>query len=67
MVSTTTRNNEKPAAVAKGFATTLSMFAKAAPRAGPNVNAIEKQAPTSAMVAPRCLSSLISAAIAVAN
>lgn len=60
------RNKEKPAAVAKGFATTVSTFAKAAPKAGPKVKAIEKHAPTKAIVAPLCLSSLTSAAIAVA-
>lgn len=37
-----------------------------APNAGPNVNAIQKHAPTIAIVAPRCFSSLISVAIAVA-
>ncbi len=67
MVSTTIRKSEKPAAVAKGLAAMLSMFAKAAPSAGPTVNAIEKQTPTRAMVAPRCLSSLMSAAMAVAS
>ena len=67
MVSTTMRNREKPAAVANGFAATVVMFANAAPRAGPNVKAIEKHTPTRAMVAPRCLSSLTSAAIAVAS
>lgn len=61
------RNREKPAAVAKGFAATDSTFAKAAPSAGPNVKAIEKQAPTRAIVAPRCFSSLTSAAMAVAS
>lgn len=67
MVSTTMRSREKPAAVAKGFAATVSIFASAAPSAGPNVKAIEKHAPTRAIVAPRCLSSLISAAMAVAS
>ena len=67
IVSTTIKNNEKPAAVANGLAATVDTLAKAAPSAGPNVNAIEKQAPTMAMVAPRCFSSLISAAMAVAN
>lgn len=43
------------------------MLASAAPSAGPNVKAIEKHAPTRAIVAPRCLSSLTSAAIAVAS
>ena len=43
------------------------MFANAAPSAGPKVKAMEKQAPTNAIVAPRCLSSLISAAMAVAS
>ena len=61
------KNREKPAAVAKGFAATVSTFAKAAPSAGPNVKATEKHAPTKAIVAPRCFSSLTSAAIAVAN
>jgi len=63
----TIKKSENPAAVANGLATTVSMLAKAAPSAGPNVNAIEKHTPTRAMVAPRCLSSLISAAMAVAN
>ena len=66
-VSTTIRKSEKPAAVAKGLATTVSMLARPAPRAGPNVKAMEKQAPTRAIVAPLCLSSLISAAMAVAS
>lgn len=66
-VSTRIRKSEKPAAVAKGLAATVETFAKAAPSAGPNVNAIEKQNPTIAMVAPRCLSSLMSAAMAVAS
>ncbi len=63
----TIKNREKLAAVAKGFAMTVSMFASAAPSAGPKVKAMEKQTPTNAIVAPRCLSSLTSAAIAVAN
>ena len=66
VVSTIIRNREKPAAVAKGFATTVSTLARAAPSAGPKVKAMEKHAPTNAIVAPRCFSSLISAAIAVA-
>ena len=65
-VSITIKKSEKPAAVANGLATTVSTLASAAPNAGPKVKAIEKQRPTRAMVAPRCLSSLISAAIAVA-
>lgn len=66
-VSMRMRRSEKPAAVAKGLAATVSTLAKAAPNAGPKVKAIEKQAPTRAMVAPRCFSSLMSAAIAVAS
>lgn len=66
-VSMTISNNEKPAAVANGFAATVVIPARAAPNAGPNVNAILKHAPTNAMVEPRWLSSLISAAMAVAN
>ena len=66
-VSTKIRKSENPAAVAKGLAATVETLAKAAPSAGPKVKAIEKQAPTSAIVAPRCLSSLMSAAIAVAS
>ena len=67
MVSATMRKSENPAAVANGFAATVSTFASAAPSAGPKVNAIEKHAPTSAIVAPRCFSSLKSAAMAVAS
>ena len=66
-VSTKMRKSEKPAAVAKGLAATVETLAKAAPSAGPKVKAIEKQAPTSAIVAPRCFSSLMSAAMAVAS
>ena len=61
------RKRLKPAAVAKGFAATVVTFERAAPRAGPNVKAIEKQTPTRAIAAPRCLSSLTSAAIAMAS
>ena len=67
MVSVTMRNSEKPAAVAKGLAATVVTFAKAAPSAGPNVKAIEKQAPTIAIVLPLCSSVLMSVAIAMAN
>ena len=66
-VSATIKSKEKPAAVENGFAATVSTFAKVAPSIGPSVNAIEKQAPTSAIVAPLCFSSLISVAIAVAS
>ena len=61
------RRSEKPAAVANGFAATVVTVARAAPRAGPNVNATLKQAPTRAMVEARCDSSLMSVAIAIAN
>ncbi len=61
------RMREKPAAVAKGFAATVVTVDKAAPSAGPNVKAMQKQAPINAIVAPRCLSSLISVAMAVAS
>ena len=61
------RNKEKPAAAAKGLAATKVMLARAAPRAGPNVKAMLKHAPTKAMVEPLWLSSLMSAAIAVAS
>ena len=66
-VSTRMRKREKPAAVAKGLAATVSTLAKAAPNAGPKVKAMEKQAPTRAIVGPRWVSSLMSAAIAVAS
>ena len=66
-VSNTINSKEKPAAVAKGFAMTVVIFASAAPMAGPKVNATLKQAPTSAMVEPLCSSVLISVAIAVAS
>jgi len=66
-VSTTIKNKEKPAAVAKGFAATTVTLARAAPRAGPKVNATLKHAPTNAMVEPRWLSSLMSVAMAVAS
>ena len=61
------RINETPAAVAKGFAATVVTVESAAPMAGPKVNAMLKQAPTKAIVEPLCESSLISAAMAVAN
>ena len=67
MVSTTIRNRENAAAVANGFAATVLTLASAAPSAGPKVKAMLKHAPTSAIVAPRCCSSLISAAMAVAS
>ena len=40
MVSIMMRAREKPAAVAKGFAATVLMVLRYAPRAGPKVNAI---------------------------
>ena len=58
---------ETPAVVANGLAATVSTVAKAAPKAGPKVKAIEKQAPTMAMVAARCSALLMSAAMAVAS
>jgi hypothetical protein len=61
------RSSEKPAAVAKGLATTVVILASAAPSAGPNVKAMLKHAPTIAIVDPRCDSSLMSAAMAVAS
>lgn len=67
IVSTRIRKSEKPAAVANGFAATVVTLDRAAPSAGPNVKAIQKQAPIKAMVAPRCLSSLMSVAMAVAS
>ncbi len=66
-VSVTISISENPAAVANGFAAKVVIFASAAPSAGPNVNAMLKQAPTSAIVAPLCSSLEISVAIAVAN
>lgn len=66
-VSVTMSSSEKPAAVAKGLATTVVMLARAAPSVGPNVKAILKHAPTIAIVEPLCDSSLMSAAMAVAN
>jgi hypothetical protein len=66
-VSVTTRKSEKPAAVAKGFAFTLLIVLNHAPRAGPNVNEMLKHIPTNAIVDPRCFSSEISVAIAMAS
>jgi hypothetical protein len=61
------RNSEKPAAVANGFAFTLLMVLNHAPSAGPNVKEMLKHIPTNAIVAPRCFSSDISVAIAIAS
>lgn len=61
------RKSEKPAAVANGFAATVVICASAAPSAGPNVKATLKHAPTSAIVEPRCVSSLMSVAMAMAS
>jgi hypothetical protein len=61
------RNSENPAAVANGLAATVVICASAAPNAGPNVKATLKHAPTSAIVEPRCVSSLMSVAIAMAS
>lgn len=66
-VSMTISRSENPAAVANGFAATVVMLDSHAPNAGPNVNAILKHAPTIAIVEPRCDSSLMSAAMAVAS
>lgn len=55
------------AAEANGFAAKLVMVDRYAPRAGPNVNAMLKHTPTRAIVAPLCVSSLISVAIAIAS
>lgn len=63
----TMRIKENPAAVAKGFAANVVMLDRAAPSAGPKVNAMLKQAPTNAIVAPRCSSEEMSVAIAVAS
>lgn len=65
-VSTSISPKDTPAAVAYGFSLIIETFANAAPRAGPNVKATLKQAPTIAIVAPRCDSSLMSVAIAFA-
>ena len=61
------RKRENPAAVAKGLVAREGTLAREAPRAGPKVKAMEKQAPTRAMVAPRSCSVETSAAIAVAS
>lgn len=66
-VSTVKSKREKPAAVANGFAATVVTVDNAAPSAGPNVKAMQKHAPIRAIVAPRCLSSLMSVAMAVAS
>ena len=52
-VSAKIRKSEKPAAVAKGLAATVVIFERVAPSAGPQVKAILKQAPISAIVEPR--------------
>lgn len=67
IVSVTTKNSEKPAAVANGFAFTELMVLSQAPSAGPNVKLMLKHIPTSAIVEPRCFSSEISVAIDVAS
>ena len=61
------RNKLNPAAVANGFAATVEIELNHAPSAGPNVKLILKHMPTSAIVAPRCFSSDISVAIAMAS
>ncbi|OWT43139.1 hypothetical protein VFPPC_17685 [Pochonia chlamydosporia 170] len=55
----------KEAAVANGFAATIDFVLSQAPRPGPKVKAIEKQAPIMAMVEPRDDSSDMSLAMAV--
>ena len=67
IVSTTIKKRENPAAVAKGLAEKMVMLDRNAPKPGPSVKAMLKQVPTSAIVAPRSLSSLTSVAIAIAS
>src|SRR4051794_8623633 len=52
-VSTTTSASDTAAAVANGLAARVGTEPRYAPRAGPNVKAMEKHAPMSAIVAPR--------------
>jgi hypothetical protein len=67
IVSVTIKKRLKPAAVANGFAATVLMELNQAPSAGPKVKLMLKHIPTNAIVAPRCFSSDMSVAIAIAS
>ena len=67
MVSETIKNREKPAAIANGFLSMTCRVDRYAPSAGPKVKAMLKHTPTSAMVEPLWLSSLMSVAMAMAS
>src|SRR5271156_4968763 len=67
MVSTTIKSRENPAAVAKGFAATVVLVARKAPKAGPKGKATLKHAPTRAIELPLEASSLMSVTMATAS